>query len=297
VAANQDFAGERFALNGIAIMPSSSTSHHALSDAQIDHFLAYGHVILSDCFSREAAQQLIDDAYNQLGYDPNDASTWAKPLVGVFPSHSTPLRQFSPQIWDAVCQLVGGEERVADPDCGLGQLIINFWRGRDEPWEAPSPRVKGWHKDGDFFRHFLDSPEQGLLLVPLLSDVAHKGGGTTFAADSVPVVARLLRDHPEGIRPENFDYPSLLAQCQDFRELTGQCGDVALIHPYLLHSFSQNHSGKPRFITNINIKLREPMNFNRPRPEEFSPVERGILRGLGMESLDFQITAPRESKH
>jgi hypothetical protein len=138
---------------------SPAELHAPLATEQIQHFLDFGHVILHDCFSRDAAQAVRDDAFSQLGYDPQDASTWKQPLVGMFPSKPTPIREFSPLLWAAVCQLVGGEERVAEPNCGMGQLIINFWRGRDEPWEAPSPRVKGWHKDGDFFRHFLDSPE------------------------------------------------------------------------------------------------------------------------------------------
>ena len=36
----------------------------------------------------------------------------------------------------------------------------------------PSPEAGGWHKDGSFFRHFLDSREQGLLTIVYWSDVA-----------------------------------------------------------------------------------------------------------------------------
>ena len=36
------------------------------------------------------------------------------------------------------------------------------------------------------------------------------------------------------------------------------------------------------------------MKFNRAHPEDQSLVERAILNGLGVESLDFQPTAPRE---
>lgn len=36
------------------------------------------------------------------------------------------------------------------------------------------------------------------------------------------------------------------------------------------------------------------MNFNRPDPADFSPVELAILRGLGVDRLDFRATAPRE---
>ena len=35
------------------------------------------------------------------------------------------------------------------------------------------------------------------------------------------------------------------------------------------------------------------MNFNRPSADDFSPVERAILRGLGVERLDFRPTRPR----
>ena len=64
---------------------------------------------------------------------------------------------------------------------------------------AARPRGSvGWHKDGDFFRHFLDSPEQGLLTFVLWSDIEPRGGGTFVAADSVPVVARTLAAAPGG---------------------------------------------------------------------------------------------------
>jgi hypothetical protein len=36
------------------------------------------------------------------------------------------------------------------------------------------------------------------------------------------------------------------------------------------------------------------MNFNQENPDEFSPVELGVLRGLGYDRLDFKPTAPRE---
>jgi hypothetical protein len=266
----------------------------ALTEAQIAQFEREGHVILHDCFGRDAAAELVADAYEQLGYRPDDPATWAKPLAFLYPSRKVPLREFAPRAWAAICRLIGGEARARDPDCGVGQWVINFWRGKDEPWEPPSPDVKGWHVDGNFFRHFLDSPEQGLLVVPLFSDVGERGGGTVFAADSVPAVARFLAAHPEGVRPDEFDYPALLRECRDFRQITGRVGDVVLMHPLMLHSFSQNHSGRPRFITNLCVSLNAPMRFDRDDPAALSPVERAILRGLGVERLAFQPTAPRE---
>lgn len=77
-------------------------------------------------------------------------------------------------------------------------------------------------------------------------------------------------------------------------EITGNAGDVVLLHPFVLHSASQNPSGRARFITNPPVALKKPMNFNRNNPDDFSPVELAVLRGVGKERLDFKPTAPRE---
>jgi hypothetical protein len=65
-------------------------------------------------------------------------------------------------------------------------------------------------------------------------------------------------------------------------------------HPYMLHSVSQNHRGTARFRTNPPIALRQPMDFDRPDPDEQSPVERAVLRALGVDRLDYEPTAARE---
>jgi len=155
--------------------------------------------------------------------------------------------------------------------------------------------VAGWHKDGDFFRHFLDSPEQGLLTIVLWSDIEHRGGGTFVAPDSVAPVARLLAERREGVLPDDLHYDELISQCTSFVEITGRLGDVVLMHPYMLHAVSQNHRGTARFITNPPIALREPMRFDRADPTERSPVERAVLRALGVERLDYRPAAARES--
>jgi hypothetical protein len=122
----------------------------------------------------------------------------------------------------------------------------------------------------------------------------HTGGGTFVAADSVPVVARFLAEHPEGMLPGGFDYAGLIGQCRDFVEMTGEAGDVVLLHPYTLHAASQNVLGVFRIITNPALALREPMNFNRRDADDFSLVERAVLRGLGVRRLDFVPAAPGE---
>ena len=62
----------------------------------------------------------------------------------------------------------------------------------------------------------------------------------------------------------------------------------------MLHSAAPNPSGRPRIITNPPVAFVEPMNFNRENPDEFSLVEKTVLRALGVERLDYRITGERE---
>ena len=73
------------------------------------------------------------------------------------------LSQFSPKLWTAVCQLVGGEERIQHPLTVNDAFVVNFSLGSDQPWTEPIKRQDGWHVDGDY-NQFIDSPEAGLFI-------------------------------------------------------------------------------------------------------------------------------------
>jgi len=264
----------------------------ALTEADAQHFLDNGWVVVHDCFSPEAAAEYTDSVWTRLGYDPNDKTTWAESSIHM-PGHRTiDVASFAPKAWQAACDLVGGADRVAGPYNWSDAFIVNLWEGADRPWSDASPQAPGWHKDGDFFRHFLDSPEQGLLTLVLWTDVQHQGGATFVASDSVGPVARRLADHPEGLLPNGFS--DLITECSRFDEATGRVGDVFLLHPYILHAKAQNVLRLPRLITNPPIHLREPMRFDRENPEDHSLVEQAVLRGLGVDRYEFRPTAPRE---
>jgi hypothetical protein len=230
----------------------------------------------------------------RFGVDPEDPATWTEPRIHLSPLARVEVSQFAPRAWSAACELVGGADRIVGPWTWSDSFIANLGVGADRPWEPPSARVGGWHKDGDFFRHFLDSPEQGLLTFVLWSDIEPRGGGTFVAADSVPVVARTLAAHPEGVLLDDFDFAAMVAECHDFVETTGELGDVVLLHPYVLHAVSQNVRGTARLITNPPLTLTAPMQFDRPDSADLSIVERGVLRGLGAPSYRFEPAGPRE---
>ncbi|KAG8753905.1 hypothetical protein FRC12_011382 [Ceratobasidium sp. 428] len=278
-----------------------SREYKYLTQEQVDFFMNHGYVVIKQALKEEWIERVTHDVWIRLGVDPNDKSTWSVERVNQ-PWHRRALaKDVAPAAWGAICEIVGGEERIAD-HCKEWRdgLITNM--GLDK-WEneSISPReLDNWHCDGDFFLHFLDSPEQGLLIIPLYSDIKPRGGGTYIAEDGVGVIARWLRDHPEGVLPglgpgeAKFDFLARMNECNVFTEMTGDRGDVILLHPLMLHSASKNHTRAPRLITNPPVSLKEPLDFNRKNPAEFSLVELKTLTELGVDELDFVPTAPRQ---
>ena len=284
--------------------------YRVLTEEQVQSFLDKGYLVVHDCLDMSIANRWIDETYERLGYDKNDPSTWVKDIVWMDHKNQLPVREVAPKAWAALMDVIGGEDRLEPQVMKLASsghftsinsflwsdaFIVNFHRGIDQPWQPPSPQVKGWHKDGSYFRHFIDSREQALLPIVLWSDMLHQGGATFIAPDSVRVIARYLYEHPEGVDPHDFNFQELISQCTQFEEVTGKAGDFVIMHPYMLHASSQNTLGKPRFMSNPPVVLKEPMNLNRQNTEDFSLLERATLHYLGLERLDFHPAAQRES--
>jgi hypothetical protein len=87
-----------------------------------------------------------------------------------------------------------------------------------------------------------------------------------------------------------------LTRDESFHEATGKVGDVYLLHPLMLHSASRNLLRSVRIITNPPVAIKEPFNFNRPDPKDYSLLEQKTLRDLGRpEGIpEWKITAPRQ---
>ena len=285
----------------------SNNPYKVLTKDQVKHFLNKGYLTIKGCIDPEFAQRWTDRAYSRLGYDKQDPSTWKKDFVWMYPESAVPIREISPTAWQAICDVVGGEDRIENQILAIeghfdkinsfkwsDAFVVNFHRGHDLPWQPPSANSPGWHADGGYFRHFLNSREQALLTILLWSDVSHQGGGTFIAPDCIPHVARFLADHPEGVA--SVPAKDIIKQCTEFVEITGEIGDFTILHPFMFHTASQNVLGKPRFMSNPPVVLKEQLNFNRPDPADFSLLERATLQALGLERLDFRPTAPYESR-
>ncbi|KAF9452551.1 hypothetical protein P691DRAFT_721631 [Macrolepiota fuliginosa MF-IS2] len=288
-----------------------------LTPEQVDHFLEHGYIVIKNAFTREQAVEFASNMWIRLGLDPNDKSTWNKEKIHMPWLNRVNVSDFSPKAWGAIKDLLGGEDRIDSKAATWGDsFIVNL--GTEElaqQAESLAPKdLDNWHVDGDFFTHFLDSPEQALLVIPLYSDIQPRGGGTMIATDGIDIIANYLASHPEGVDPggqsfvpsnstfqnrkEDPSYWSHLEaihRCSKFVELTGETGDVVLMHPLMMHSASKNHLRIPRVITNPPVSLKQPFNFSREDPDDYSLVEKKTLKALGVDRLDFKITTERKT--
>ncbi|EKM60449.1 uncharacterized protein PHACADRAFT_246402 [Phanerochaete carnosa HHB-10118-sp] len=290
--------------------------YKALTSEQVDFFMENGYVVIKQAFTREQAADFTREMWVRLGMEPNDKSTWNQERIHMPVTKRVRVSEFAPKAWEAITDLCGGEDRINVEASTWGDsFIVNL--GTPE-LEGAKPRealeLDNWHVDGDFFVHFIDSPEQALLVIPLFSSIAPGGGATFIATDGIDIIAKYLAAHPEGVIPEDRtfrpaylqgtadqfrDYPGFwshleeIKRCEKFVELTGETGDVVLMHPLMMHSASKNVLRVPRVITNPPVSVRKPFNFNRDDPNEYSLVERKTLKALGVDRLDFKPTTER----
>ncbi|KAI8635052.1 hypothetical protein F5Y19DRAFT_134292 [Xylariaceae sp. FL1651] len=282
-----------------------------LTDAEKEFFLQHGYLKLTNCFTREQAAEVCDGVWTRLGMSPTDKSTWNR-LRTNMPSHRTfDASTFAPKAWSALCELCGGEERVApESKDWRDSLIVNLGTAEGEGRPVAPRDLPGWHVDGDFFVHYLDSPEQALLVIPLFTDIVPQGGGTVICPPGIDLIANWLHQHPQGVSPwmvprghEHFRkeknpgwYSELLSRVPDeaFVEATGNVGDVYLLHPLMMHSASDNSLRRVRIITNPPVSLMEPHCFDR-EDGNYSLVELKTMRSIGEDKLKgWKITAQRE---
>jgi len=294
------------------------TPDYVLTEEQKAHFLEHGFVKIPQCFTRDQATEFTSTMWTRLGMDPNDKSTWTEEKTNMPWHRHVPVSEYSPKAWSAICQLLGGEDKISDRIEFRGWsdgFIVNL--GKPEYKAEDELNLRGldnWHNDGDFFVHFLDSPEQALLVIPLWSNIESKGGGTAVCGDGIKHTAKHLYEHPEGTTPwmrsvndpshatyEGREFWQELAwnpsktRDESFKEATGEVGDVFLLHPLMLHSASKNLLRKVRIITNPPVSLKEPFCFDRADPKDYSLVEQKTLNDLGMPNgiPGWKITSPR----
>ncbi len=205
--------------------------------------------------------------WQRLALPPDDPAAWRQPMIHLRELFSDyPFdRVINPRLEIALDQLMGPGRATIHGRFGWWPVLFPGFRG-----------AGGWHVDGHDFLHHLTSPEQGLVTLFLFSDIASGDGGTAVVRGSHRAVAQLLADaEPAGLTSEKLLRRLPRLQTSRVVELTGQAGDVVILHPFLVHGSSANTGTRVRFACNPRYSLVEPMRLDRT-DDAYSPVEEAI---------------------
>lgn len=244
------------------------------SQAEIEQFIENGYVLLRDAFPREVAAEIRKCLWKELGLSPDDPSQWTKNVIHIKKVFSEPpfCDAYSDRVLRAFDALLGAGRY--EPRNSLGWWPVAFPGFEAPPWKPPT---NGWHVDGIQFHHRVNSRDQGLLPIFVLSDIGPGDGGTCFRVGSHKVTARILAAaEPDGLEVHELCRRVDAAATGPVIETNGRAGDVLMMHPFMIHARSPNTGRSVRFICNPCISFKEPMNLTQPT----SPVEITIARAL-----------------
>jgi len=95
-------------------MPSAQHTPYVLSEADKEQFLKHGFIKVPQCFTKEQAAGFTSKLWTRLGMSATDKSTWTIERTNM-PWHGSVLvSDFAPKAWAAMCELLGGEERISE---------------------------------------------------------------------------------------------------------------------------------------------------------------------------------------
>ncbi|MDR6569595.1 phytanoyl-CoA dioxygenase family protein [Chitinophaga ginsengisegetis] len=258
--------------------------HNTLNPQQIQSFITDGFVRIDNAFSADLAGEARNILWKDIPADPNDSSTWTKPVVwlGMYTQEPFIKAANTAVLHNAFDQLVGKEKWV--PCRSMGAFPIRF------PAEVDSGDT-GWHVDAgfagadpnDFFaaRININSKGRALLMLFLFSDTGERDAPTRILKGSHLDVARLLE--PEG--EEGLSFMELAAKLPELSEreevqATGKAGTVYLCHPFLVHAAQRHRGLVPKFMAQPPLLLRS--GFDIRGKGLCSPVEEAIKTALGI---------------
>lgn len=267
------------------------SSAQMLTNEQIEQFIASGYVRVEQAFSRELANRCRKIFWADTGYDPDDCSTWKKPVIRT-PDHSEPpfvQAANTRELRTAFDQLVGHGRW--QPRFSSGYCIVRFPSKED-------PDDTGWHIDSSFlgedsdpndystWRINIHSRDRALLMLFLFSDVDEQSAPTRIRAGSHLEVARILAPAgEEGLADLDV---SATVTCSEVLA-TGEAGTVYLCHPFLVHAAQVNRGTQPRFMTQPPLypigafegagKATSPIEYIGKETSSI-PIEEAVCRAL-----------------
>ena len=265
-----------------------------LSDLQLDELDRTGIVRLPSAFAADDAREMEEAIWRWLGrsgVDRGNPRTWPQGSPpGVSPAMKRKdvfQRSWTDDLVSTVDQLLDADwDRP--PNAGL--VMVTF--PNVATWHVPHLI---WHAD-THLGHDTTGPLFGVKLFTFVNQVRPGHAGTCILSGSQHLIAELqaglhdeiradparcakatdlaLRRHPwmkQLANPDEPDRERFLEPCavdgHELRvvELTGEPGDIVLIHPFALHTIAENAGTGPRMMTSRNL-YRRGVAQNLPKP-------------------------------
>jgi hypothetical protein len=249
---------------------------------QIEQFIEEGFVRIDNAFSAEVAAEVRSILWKEIDADPNDPSTWTKPVIRLGMYSQPPFVQSAntPILHAAFDQLVGKDKWVA---CrSMGTFPVRFPSNED-------PGDTGWHVDVSFgddptnyfeWRANWRSKNRGLLMLFIYSDIGEDDAPTRIKVGSHLDVAKLLK--PKGEQGmtllEMIEQLPLLPERKELTA-TGKAGTVYLCHPFLIHAAQPHRGMEPRFLAQPPLLLKDDL-MKETEAGALFPVELAIQMGI-----------------
>lgn len=240
-------------------MPESSP---VLTDAQIEQFIEVGFVRLDGAFPRAVADRARAILWRDTGCDPDDPSTWTRPVVRLDQYGHEPFVEAvnTPLLHGALDQLVGAGRWA--PRRVLGTFPVRFPSPED-------PGDTGWHIDVSFgtenpdfmeWRANVASKGRALLMLFLFSDVGEDDAPTRIRAGSHWEIAKRLAPAGEAGLTLRELAVNGFAETAHLPEVvaTGAAGTVYLCHPFLVHAAQRHRGTRPRFLAQPPLLPTQP---------------------------------------
>jgi hypothetical protein len=261
-------------------MPNLS---HPLSDAQIASFIADGFVRIDNGFSAELADECRAVLWKDTGVNPDDPSTWTRPVIRLGMYGQPPFRAAAnTETLHAAYDQLAGKGRWLPP-LALGTFPVRFPSVTD-------PGDAGWHVDVSFgentpdfmeWRANVSSKGRQLLMLFLFSTIGDDDAPTRIRAGSHLQIARELAPSGDAgltLRQLSADGYASTAHLPEVYA-TGSPGTVYLCHPFLVHAAQPHRGARVKFMAQPPLLPARPLELERA-DGDYSPVEIAIRNAL-----------------
>ena len=171
--------------------------NQVLTTQQTEDFNTRGWTKIEEAFPREQAEKVQNFLWEKLAerdISRDDKTTWRKPMEFIAENYNgSPFDECATaRLAGAISDLVGSGRWIAEKETGWwGWWPVNFAVGADQIWDVPADE---WHLDMTREGSAVNSPNQGLLVICLFSQIAPRGGGTLICEGSHQIAARLLNE-------------------------------------------------------------------------------------------------------